>query len=133
MQIEFIDAPSAGPIVLRNANLSDLSIYSPRLLDHISQRVSEPLLQPQRPAIFFAGASGPGALPWPDEVRFFTAKLDLTESLREGNPKIWETSTNATAPLQQKLCQRVRQASEANATDEGAYALLFELIHWSKT
>jgi len=133
MQTELFDAPSPGPIVLRNANLSDLSIYSPRLLDHISQRVSEPLLQPQRPAIFFAGASGSGALPWPDEVRFFTAKLDLAESLREGNPKIWETSTNATAPLQQKLCQRVRQASEANATDEGAYALLFELIYWSKT
>jgi hypothetical protein len=101
----------AKPLLVANANLSDLSLYAPWLLQYISERFLLPASRDPLVPLVLSGATGPAALPWPAEISqlsvfFNSASIvpDLIE-LPNSTPKFAST-------LQKKAWTRLEALSE---------------------
>ena len=124
----FSNSSPHGAIVIRNANLSDLSVYGQTLLDCLANRLFEPSADSAPPVVILSSSSGAASLPWPDEIRLLTAKIDLSAPIHKGD-------ASATAPvkwvsealLQQKLRRRIEVAGEAHPRHVDSYELLIKL------
>jgi hypothetical protein len=68
---------TADAILLRNANLSDLSVYASDLLSLICQSALEKVPTSQRMTVLLTAVTGPASLAMPDEVRQFALNLNL--------------------------------------------------------
>lgn len=118
---------SRGVLLLRNANLSDLCLYAPALLDQLVTGILDPPSGPKRVVILTA-ASGPAALPWPAEIEQLAVTFDLSRLL-DGLADEHEPKSEPTAPLQKKAWLRVQRAGEASEEAQAAAAFVHGLIH----
>jgi hypothetical protein len=64
-------------ILIRNANLSDLGVYACDLLSLIFQRASDKRVISKSVAVIITAATGPAALPVPDEIGQLAVKIEL--------------------------------------------------------
>ena len=64
-------------ILLRNANLSDLSVYGSDLLSLIFQSAVEKASTSQKTMVFLTAVTGPAGLAMPEEMRQLAFTLDL--------------------------------------------------------
>lgn len=85
------------PLLVANANLSDMSLYAPWLLQYISERFLLPASRDPLAPLIFSGATGPAALPWPAEISqlsvFFNSASIVPEliDLPNSTPKFAST------------------------------------------
>jgi hypothetical protein len=123
------DGTSAGALVLRNANLSDMSTYASALLNALADRVAGDRLEAAEPAIVLAGASGPAALPWPDEIRLLSAKVNLAIAPHLADQGLLQLVPESGSPLQRKLLRRVQNLASSGPSEmHASYALLVDLL-----
>jgi hypothetical protein len=126
---EMFDGSSAGALVIRNANFSDVSVYASQLLNALAERICTNLFEAAPQTIVLAGASGPAALPWPDEIRFLGVKVDLTVAPHLGDLALLQAVPESGSPLQRKLLRRVQNlAASAAVESHPSYALLIDLL-----
>jgi hypothetical protein len=64
-------------ILIRNANLSDLGVYAYDLLSLIFQRAFDKRVITKNVAMIITAATGPAALPVPDEISQLAVKVEL--------------------------------------------------------
>jgi len=118
---------SPGVLLLRNANLSDLCLYAPVLLEQVVTAILDPPAGPKR-AVILTAASGPAALPWPAEIEQLAVHFDLSR-LADAAPGEREGESEPAAPLQRKAWLRIQRAGEASEAAQAAAALVHALIH----
>jgi hypothetical protein len=116
-----------GVLLLRNANLADMCLYAPVLLDRLVTGILDPPSEPKRVVILTA-ASGPAALPWPAEIEQLGVHFDLSR-LPEPLPEEHEPKSEVVSPLQKKAWLRIQRAGEASEAAQAAAALVHSLIH----
>jgi hypothetical protein len=114
-------ATDSDVVVLRSANLSDLSTYGPGLLLRISESCARPPLTRPDKILILAGTSGPAALDWPRELDELALRVNLGE---DGHHKGTASAPNlkAASPLRRKVWARIERTVE-NTTDPPAKLL----------
>ncbi len=127
----WVEALSAS-LLIRDANLSDLGLYAPTLLERLTAGLLDPVAG-EKPLIVLTAASGPAGLPWPLEIEHFAAKLTLQnltniEEFREES----DVGINV-VPLQKRLCLRVERAAEEGGIDEAVSSLALRMLRCSVT
>ena len=117
----------ADVLLLRNANLSDLSIYAPELLSLVVQRTLGKRNDQKSPALLFVGASGPVALPFPDEITRLAVKLDLAaiEATLEADAI---TPHDPISPLWRRIRLKAEALEESQPNTQAVFADLQKLV-----
>jgi hypothetical protein len=72
-----LSASDVDAILIRNANFSDLGVYACDLLSLVFQRAFDKRAVSKSVAIIITAATGPAALPVPDEISQMAVKIDL--------------------------------------------------------
>jgi hypothetical protein len=102
------------PLFFANANLSDMSLYAPWLLQEISERFFLPASRDPMAPLILSGATGPAALPWPAEISqlsvFFNSALLIQDLLDVPN-----SSPKFASTLQKKAWMRLENLAETEA------------------
>lgn len=118
---------NSAPVLIRNANLSDLTLYAPQLLEHITERVLKPTSSGEH-CIVITGTTGPAALPWPPEVTDFAAKLSLAHLDTSEGSEPESGESGRVSPLRRKLWSRLERAAEQKGVDGDIRSLLLKLL-----
>lgn len=102
-----LEGRTGEALVLRNANLSDLSAYGLQLLDEVLSRLMTPgATSPAGPLILTA-STGPAALTWPTDVEHAALKLNLGASVSDPGKTSNSDEFQPASPLQAKLWARL--------------------------
>jgi hypothetical protein len=81
-----LSARRADSLLLRNGNLSDMSIYAPSLLSLVFQRALDKREDDKRSVVVIGSATGPAALPLPEEITQLAVNVSLaTLEIRLGS------------------------------------------------
>lgn len=109
-------------LLLKQANLSDLSAYGPKLIASVVQRALPERSGGSQPALVLTAASGPAALPWPAEMVALALKINIDDV--EQMTRTPEDPPLTTHPLQRGLLTRI----EAKATREDCSRAALQLL-----
>jgi hypothetical protein len=120
-----------GVLLLRNANLSDMFLYAPALLEQVVTGILDPPSGP-KPVVILTAASGPAALPWPAEIEQLAVHFDLSRLPSELSEE-HEPKSEPVAPLQKKAWLRIQRAGDVSEAAQAAAALVHALIHIDRT
>jgi hypothetical protein len=123
LSVQGVDA-----ILLRNANLSDLGVYASDLLSVIFQRAFDKRLTNKRVAVIMTAATGPAALPLPDEITQLAVNLELAtiENKLTGNrPASQEVVRN---PFWRRLSAKVEELELTNPSVPQSFSDLHKLM-----
>ena len=118
----------SGSVFVRNANLSDMSIYAPLLLDRLARRFFGAQSNTIYPTIVLSGSLGPATLPWSSEVSCLAATIDLSASPNLGNLPAEPKSEAGVPFLRQKCIARVQLAAESESLTHDAQLVLLSFV-----
>jgi hypothetical protein len=109
-----LDGHPDGPLVLRNANLSDISVYAGAIIDELIayQLRGEQLRAPR--TLILAGAGGAAALPWPIDLQYAALKLNLAEPPYTPDRMDGFKDFNPTSPVQRRVWGRLKMSAETS-------------------
>ncbi len=115
-------------VVLRTANLSDVGVYAPRLIDNIAETLCRPLASRSTRMFLLLEASGPAALPWPAEIDLLSFKIELSSNgeIPPIEADLWLRSLPS--PLQRKLWSRIEHAAEVQSVEGNALGLMRSML-----
>lgn len=99
------------PLLLTNANLSDMCLYAPWLLQEISERFLLPPSRDPMAPLILSGATGPAALPWPAEIAQLSVFFD-SASLIQDPLDVLNSTPKFSSTLQKKAWMRLENAAE---------------------
>ena len=123
-----VAAHTEGTLVLRNANLSDMSVYSGLLIDEFVayQLRSGPCVSPRR--LILSGAGGPAALPWPVDVEQVALKLNLGMTPCTPHEMAGLEDFKPASPLQARVWARLKASIEGHAQETNIELLLAVML-----
>jgi hypothetical protein len=122
-----LDGHVDGPLVLRNANLSDISVYAGALIDElIAYQLRGEQSTAPRPLIL-AGAGGAAALPWPIDLQYAALKLNLAETPYTLDRMDDFSDFNPISPIQRRVWSRLKISAE-NSPQAGKLELLLAAL-----
>ena len=118
---------SPGVLLLRNANLSDICLYAPTLLDEIVTRVLDPP-SGERSVVILTAASGPAALPWAEEIEHLAVKFALSRMRSSARSDEDASEPEPASPLQRKAWLRIQLAGEESEAAQATASVVQELM-----
>jgi len=123
-----VAAHTEGTLVLRNANMSDMSVYSGLLIDEFVayQLRSGPCVSPRR--LILSGAGGPAALPWPVDVEQVALKLNLGMTPCTPHEMAGLEDFKPASPLQARVWARLKASIEGHAQETNIELLLAVML-----
>ena len=99
------------PLFLANANLSDISLYAPWVLQEISERFIRPTTSNPMVPLILSAATGPAALPWPSEISQLSIFFNCA-SLVQDPLNIPNSAPKYSSTLQRKAWLRLENSTE---------------------
>jgi hypothetical protein len=122
-----LERHSEGPLVLKNANLSDVSVFGADLIEGVmAYQLGRERLRIPRPWIL-AGAGGPASLPWPADLQCAALKLNLAASPYSSDGEGGAEAVPV-SPVQRKIWSRLRMEIEKTSNGEELEGLLAALL-----
>ena len=128
-----LDGHPDGPLVLRNANLSDISVYAGATIDELIayQLRGEQLNAPR--ILILAGAGGAAALPWPIDLQYAALKVNLAEAPFTLDQMDNFKDFNPTSPVQRRVWNRLKMSAEISLQAGRLELLLAALLRGPPT
>lgn len=117
-----------GNIVIRNANLSDLSLYGRRLLDSLVMRFFGQRAKTTFPPVILTASTGAASLPWPAEICALGAVIYLSADKGANVSTMSNTDADQNSFLRLKCKARVEAAADSDAVSDAARAILLSFV-----
>ena len=123
-----LSSSDVDAILVRNANLSDLGVYGYDLLALIFQRAFDKRVAGKSVAVIMTAATGPAALPVPDEISQLAVNLELAtieNKLAGGNTQIQDV---VRGPFWRRLAAKLGELETSDPSVSQSAADLHKLM-----
>lgn len=116
-------------ILIRNANLSDLGVYACDLLSLVFQRAFDKRAISKSVAIIITAATGPAALPVPDEISQLAVNIDLgtMENKLAGDTAVSQDVVRG--PFERRLATKLDELEASDPSVSASAADLHRLMN----